>query len=268
MLSITVALCGVAPLLQKFKALRRPFVEALLSLPAQDRAVLLTDVDGSGAHAPSTLNSSFSASLQQGGFPLLPASVVGSHPHHGVPRAESLPSQWHALSVAQTLAALVAETKPDNLTPAQLELLDGCVHTLELSVQTVETDRDAWTNVFSALMAYVYVAVCDDEVVDWAISTLRGYYKMLPESASQVPTNCFRPVWAVVVNVADSRGPWLIMAMVMNADPEHAAIDAALAIPLGARCLPSGRCLLPARSPGDGWHAGDRCGGYGAPVAA
>jgi hypothetical protein len=100
-----------------------------------------------------------------------------------------LTAQWHAVTVAVTLSAMVADEKPDNLSAAQLELVDALTSSLTLvPAADLAGDHDAWVAALKPLMPYVYVALCDEDVCDAAIAVLHTFFRVFPDAALQVRT--------------------------------------------------------------------------------
>eukprot|EP00698_Gefionella_okellyi_P011653 TRINITY_DN3086_c0_g1_i1.p1 TRINITY_DN3086_c0_g1~~TRINITY_DN3086_c0_g1_i1.p1 ORF type:complete len:723 (-),score=169.73 TRINITY_DN3086_c0_g1_i1:50-2218(-) len=150
---IRVAIAASAAVLRTQSSLVEPFVNALVSLTAEDRAALF---------AENTSPVSPTAGDVSGNYDAL------SHP---------IQENWESLEVASCIATYVASTQPDNLSAGEL-------HVLAVAASTGDaTDAKAWAGIFNQLKPYIYVALCDDECISYVISALTAFFVGIPKEA-------------------------------------------------------------------------------------
>lgn len=155
---LKIALSHLAPCLGPHPRLGQLYAKILFDIPN----VMLS---GNG-NIPGLLNDSNIHALS------LPSDMPVNHY-----RLVSIPSEWHASTVAAGVASELRSRGLVNLSVQHLEVLHAC-----LRGGIGADDREAWTGVFGEIKDFLYVALCDVDVCGVCIEVLRALFSDL-ESA-------------------------------------------------------------------------------------
>jgi len=152
---LKIALCHLAPCTSSHPAIAPLYANILLDIRG-------AELSGAGAIA-GLLNESNIHTLS------VPSEMPVNHY-----RLISLPSEWHAVTVATGVVDVIRERDLQNLVPQQLEILHACVRG-----GIHPDDKIKWGEVLEKCKEFLYVALCDVDVCALAIEVCRCLYKGL-----------------------------------------------------------------------------------------
>ena len=99
---------------------------------------------------------------------------------------ESMTSRWSPLNVARAVETTVRLNRLDRLQPEHMEVLNACVSSA-LELMPGRELQGEWLELYSALVDYIFVAICDPHCVNNAVAIVLNfvYYSSLHELVLQ-----------------------------------------------------------------------------------
>ena len=148
---LKIALNALAPVTERHPAVSSLFVQCCLDMPPQFRDNLFGPLDD-----------------------VQPVQVLGATSE--TYDVESLPDKWAPAAVAVALSEIIRNAGLANLEVEHLSVLRACV----ASVAGIsDEDSERWVAVFDNLKDYLYVSLCDEELVGQASTAFEGLLSIL-----------------------------------------------------------------------------------------
>ncbi len=150
----------LASVLKTHPSLTKVFVDVLLTIPEEDRLLLLS---------PPATNEFMEdgGEMDMGKVGDLRLSSSHGNGGSGIP-LYSLPIVWDGAGVAQQISTRILESQADNL-----EVEDAQVLASAISTANLEDNADAWISIFDKLLDYLYVALCDIGCCSMSVAILQ-----------------------------------------------------------------------------------------------